>query len=71
MLECPTDIQQHTASLGTVLGKELRIIKDKNTEEENLNKGSGEDEEMYSWDELEYKVNYVCFISSKSTEQQV
>ena len=34
-------------------------------EEENLNESSGEDEEMYSWDELKYKVNYVCFISNK------
>ena len=40
-------------------------------EEDNLNKSSGEDEEMYSWDELEYKANYVCFISNKSTERQV
>ena len=40
-------------------------------EEENLNKSSSEEEEMYSWDELEYKVNYVCFISNESTEQQV
>ena len=40
-------------------------------EEENLNKSSGEDEVMYSWDELKYKVNYVHFISNKSTEQQV
>ena len=40
-------------------------------EEENLNKSSGEDEEMYLWDELEYKVNYVRFISNESTEQQV
>ena len=40
-------------------------------EEDDLNESSGEDEEMYSWDELEYKVNYVCFISNKSTEQQV
>ena len=40
-------------------------------EEDNLNKSSGEDEEMYSWDELEYKVNYVCFISNESTEKQV
>ena len=40
-------------------------------EEENLNKSSGEDEEMYSWDELMYKTNYVCFISNESTEQQV
>ena len=40
-------------------------------EEENLNESSGEDEEMYSWDELEYKANYVHFISNKSTEQQV
>ena len=27
-------------------------------EEDNLNKSSGEDEKMYSWDELEYKANY-------------
>ena len=40
-------------------------------EEDNLNKSSGEDEEMYSWGELEYKVNYVCFISNKSTEKQM
>ena len=40
-------------------------------EEDNLNESSGEDEEMYSWDELEYKVNYVCFISNESTEEQV
>ena len=40
-------------------------------EEDNLNESSGEDKEMYSWDELEYKVNYVCFISNKSTERQV
>ena len=37
-------------------------------EEENLNESSGEDKEMYSWDELEYKANYVCFISNESTE---
>ena len=40
-------------------------------EEDNLNKSSGEDEEMYSWDKLEYKANYVCFISNESTEKQV
>ena len=40
-------------------------------EENNLNESSGEDEEMYSWDELECKVNYVCFISNESTERQV
>ena len=40
-------------------------------EEDNLNESSGEDEEMYSWDELEYKVNYVRFISNESTERQV
>ena len=40
-------------------------------EEENLNESSGEDEEMYSWDELKYKANYVHFISNESTEQQV
>ena len=40
-------------------------------EEDNLNESSGEDEEMYSWDELEYKANYVRFISDKSTERQV
>ena len=38
-------------------------------EEENLNESLGEDEEMYLWDELEYKVNYVHFISNESTEQ--
>ena len=40
-------------------------------EEDNLNESSGEDEEMYSWDELEYKVNYVRFISNESTEKQM
>ena len=39
-------------------------------EEDNLNESSGEDKEMYSWDELEYKVNYVRFISNKSTENR-
>ena len=40
-------------------------------EEDSLNKSSGEDKEMYSWDELEYKVNYIRFISIESTEKQV
>ena len=31
-------------------------------EEDNLNKSSGEDEELYSWDELEYKANVVRFV---------
>ena len=37
-------------------------------EEENLNKSSDEDKEMYSWDELKYKVNYVHVISNEDTE---
>ena len=40
-------------------------------EEDNLNESSGKDEEMYLWDELEYKANYVRFISNESTERQV
>ena len=40
-------------------------------EEDNLNESSGEDEEMYSWDELEYKANVVRFTSNESTERQV
>ena len=40
-------------------------------EEDNLNESSGEDKEMYSWDKLEYKANYVHFISNESTERQV
>ena len=40
-------------------------------EEENLNASSDEDEEMYSWDELKYKVNYAHFISNKDAEQQM
>ena len=40
-------------------------------EEENMNKSSDEVKEMYSWDELKYKANYVHFISNESTEQQV
>ena len=39
--------------------------------EDNLNESSGEDEEMYLWDKLKYKVNYICFISNESTEKQV
>ena len=38
-------------------------------EEDNLDESSGEDEEMYSWDDLEYKANYVCFISNESTKK--
>ena len=34
-------------------------------EEENLNKSSDEDEEMYLWDELKYKANYIHFISNQ------
>ena len=40
-------------------------------EEDNLNESSGEDEEMYSWDELKYNANYIHFISNESTERQV
>ena len=40
-------------------------------EEDNLNESSGKDEEMYLWDELKYKANYVRFISNESTERQV
>ena len=41
-------------------------------EEENLNKSLDEDEEMYLWDEIEYKMNYIQFISNKTvTEQQI
>ena len=40
-------------------------------EEENLNESSDEDEEMYLWDELKYKANYICFISNEDTEQQM
>ena len=40
-------------------------------EEDNLNKSSGKEEEMYLWDELECKVNYIRFIIYKSTERQV
>ena len=40
-------------------------------EEENLNKSSDEDEEMYLWDELKFKANYIHFISNEDTEQQM
>ena len=41
-------------------------------EEENLNESSDEDEEMYSWDEIKYKANYVWFFSNETvTEQQM
>ena len=39
-------------------------------EEDNLNESSGEDEEMYSWDELKYKANYICFISNENIENR-
>ena len=52
----------------TSMSKEEEIPQE---EEDNLNESSGEDEEMYSWDKLEYKANIVCFISNKSTEKQV
>ena len=41
-------------------------------EEENLNESSDEDEEMHSWDEVEYKANYIQFLSNKTvTEKQM
>ena len=41
-------------------------------EEGNLNKSSDEDEEMYSRDEVKYKVNYIQFLSNKTvTEKQM
>ena len=40
-------------------------------EEENLNESSDEDKEMYLWDEIKYKANFVHFISNESTERQV
>ena len=40
-------------------------------EEDNLNESSGEDEEMYSWDKLKYKANYIRFMSDESNERQV
>ena len=40
-------------------------------EEENLNESSDEDKEMYLWDELEYKANYIRFINNRDTEQQM
>ena len=52
------DARSHTSEEGEIPPKE----------EENLIESSGEGEEMYSWDELKYKVNYVRFISNKSTE---
>ena len=44
--------------------------KDNVSEEEDLNDNS--DEEMYSWDEIKYKTNYIWFISNETiTEQQM
>ena len=44
--------------------------KDDASEEEDLNENS--DEEMYSWDEIKYKTNYIQFISNETiTEQQI
>ena len=41
-------------------------------EQENLNESSDEDEEMYLWDEVEYKVDYVWSLSNETvTEKQV
>ena len=42
--------------------------KDNASEEEDLNENS--DEEMYSWDEIEYKMNYVQFISNETITEQ-
>ena len=50
--------------LKSSVSKEGDILPEK---EKNLNKSSGKDEEMYLWDKLEYKVNYVHFISDEST----
>ena len=41
-------------------------------EEDNLNESSDEDKEMYLWDEIKYKANYVQSISNERvTEQQM
>ena len=40
-------------------------------EEDNMNESSGEDEEMYLWDKLEHKANYIHFINDESTERQM
>ena len=40
-------------------------------EEDNLSESSGKDEEMYSWDKLEYKANYIHFVSDESIEKQL
>ena len=39
-------------------------------EEDNLNESSDDEEEMYSWDELEYKLNYVQFISNEAVAEK-
>ena len=39
-------------------------------EEDNLNESSDDKEEMYSWDELEYKLNYVQFISNEAVAEK-
>ena len=39
-------------------------------EEENLNESSDEDEEIYLWDEIEYKANYIWFISNETVNEQ-
>ena len=38
-------------------------------EEGNLNESSDKDKEMYLWDEIEYKVNYVQFISNETVTE--
>ena len=41
-------------------------------EVKNLNESSDEDEEMYLWDKVEYKLNYVWFLSNETvTEKQM
>ena len=66
------DCQEHRGNLKEdVKSSASREEEIPQEEEDNLNKSSGEDKEMYSWDKLEYKANYVCFISNKSTEKQV
>ena len=72
-----TEEPMHSGSERGQLGRDCQKHRGKPRRRKSSRRGrqpeqsSGEDKEMCSWDELEYKANYVCFISNESTERQV
>ena len=63
----------HATSVSKLRSRRIVMAREDNLEEiikniegnleEDTKSGMSEEEEMYSWDNLEYKVNIVCFIS--------